>query len=149
MAKPIGGGLPLGAVLATQETAGVLEPGMHGTTFGGNPVACAAGIATMNEIVENNLMQRAADLGSHFLARLNEIASFVPSKVREVRGLGLMLGMELDQEGEPVVAALREEGILINCTDQTVLRFLPPLIIQRDHIDHLVPVLTKALKALP
>jgi len=142
MAKPIGGGLPLGAILATSGAASVLEPGMHGTTFGGNPVACAAGVAVINEILEKGLIQHAADIGMYLLESLRALQTAFPKRVREVRGFGLMAGMELLGDGEPVVAALRERRILINCTDKTVLRFVPPLIIQREHVD----VTTRALR---
>lgn len=145
MAKPIGGGLPLGAILATEEAAAVLEPGMHGTTFGGNPVACAAGVATVSEIVERNLISHAAAIGGYLLDSLRAVHSRFPTIVKEVRGFGLMAGMELSGEGDSVVAALREKKILINCTDQTVLRFLPPLTIERDHVDITMGALQEAL----
>ena len=147
MAKPIGGGLPLGAILATEETAAVLEPGMHGTTFGGNPVACAAGIATVSEIIEQNLVARAESLGTYLLDELRSLQSKFPGLVKEVRGFGLMAGMDLNGEGDSVVNALRDRRILINCTDQTVLRFLPPLTIRREHIDLTRAALEEALSA--
>jgi acetylornithine aminotransferase/acetylornithine/N-succinyldiaminopimelate aminotransferase len=145
MAKPIGGGLPLGAILATDETASVLEPGMHGTTFGGNPVACAAGVATVSEIVEQNLISHAATVGGYLLDSLRSLQTKFPKFVKEVRGLGLMAGMDLSGEGDSIVGLLREKRILINCTDQTVLRFLPPLTIERDHVDITMVALQDAL----
>jgi acetylornithine/N-succinyldiaminopimelate aminotransferase len=136
MAKPIGGGLPLGAILVTEAVASVIEPGMHGTTFGGNPVACAAGSVVVREIMENGLMNHARAMGEVLQGRLIDLQHQFPSLVREVRGFGLMVGMELSTEGDPVVTALRtEKRILLNCTDKTVLRFVPPLIVQREHID--------------
>lgn len=134
LAKPIGGGLPLGAILGTDAVADTLQPGMHGTTFGGNPVACAAGAAVLEELVATNLMQQVAENGAFFMGRLMQLCSDFHSLCKEARGKGLMLGLELARDGNPVVAAMRERGILINCTDTTVLRFVPPLIITRDEI---------------
>lgn len=134
VAKPVGGGLPLGAFLAKAEIASVLEPGMHGTTFGGNPVACAAGIAVLNEIMNNGLMKQAETMGNLLKTKLIELKKEFPNLVTNVRGYGCMAGMELSRDGEPVVTALRDKGILLNCTNQNVLRFLPPLIVQEEHI---------------
>ena len=138
LAKPIGGGLPLGAILAGPAVADVLQPGMHGTTFGGNPVACAAGIAVLQEIEERGLMQNAEKTGSMLKTGLLALMKEFPGLVKEVRGLGLMLGMQLSRDGDPFVSAMRDRGILINCTDSNVLRFLPPLIISAEHVDQTV-----------
>jgi predicted acetylornithine/succinylornithine family transaminase len=135
LAKPIGGGLPLGAILATEEIASVLEPGMHGTTFGGNPVACAAGSAVLSEIEEKGLIVRAASLGEKLKEGLRGLKDQFPGLIREVRGFGLMVGAELDRSGDGIASAMMERGILINCTDTTVLRFLPPLIIDESHVN--------------
>jgi len=147
LAKPIGGGLPLGAILSSTTIAALLEPGTHGTTFGGNPVACAAGTAVINEIMEQQLMRNAAAMGGLMKERLLALQKLFPKLITEVRGFGLMLGLQLTVDGEPAVAAMRERGILINCTDQTVLRFLPPLIVQTEHVnetcDQLKEVLTE------
>jgi predicted acetylornithine/succinylornithine family transaminase len=141
LAKPIGGGLPLGAILATGDVASVLEPGMHGTTFGGNPVACAAGAAVLEEIDEKKLIARAALLGEKLKEGLKGLAEEYPGLIREVRGFGLMAGAELDRSGDEITAAMRDKGILINCTDTTVLRFLPPLIIEASHVDETISAL--------
>jgi acetylornithine/N-succinyldiaminopimelate aminotransferase len=148
MAKPIGGGLPLGAILAHEDVAGVLEPGMHGTTFGGNPVACAAGIAVLEEIDARGLVASAAQRGARLKAGLESIAADFPRIVREVRGFGLMLGLELDRPGDAAVDEMRNRGILINCTDSTVLRFLPPLIIGDEHVDATVGALREVIAAI-
>jgi acetylornithine aminotransferase len=148
MAKPIGGGLPLGAILGAQSVADVLEPGMHGTTFGGNPVACAAGIAVLTEIERRKLMNNAEAMGALLLSGLRRLAGEFPMLVREVRGLGLMAGMELTVECEPAVTAMRERGILINGTDRTVLRFLPPLIVKPVHITRTITALRAVLAEL-
>ncbi|MBP1655374.1 MAG: argD2 [Bacteroidetes bacterium] len=135
LAKPLGGGLPLGAILAKGDAATVLEPGTHGTTFGGNPVACAAGAAVLSEIVEGGVMRHCADIGRLLKSRLEGLQREFPDRVREVRGFGLMLGMELTVPGDPVVSAMQGKGVLINCTDTTVLRFVPPLIIDEEHVE--------------
>jgi predicted acetylornithine/succinylornithine family transaminase len=145
LAKPIGGGLPLGAILATKDVASVLEPGMHGTTFGGNPVACAAGVAVLEEIEEKDLTGRAAALGERLKDGLKGLAKEFPVLIKEVRGFGLMAGAELDRSGEGIAEAMRERGILINCTDTTVLRFLPPLIIEPSHVDETITTLRDIL----
>ncbi len=141
MAKPIGGGLPLGAILATEEVSTVLEPGMHGTTFGGNPVACAAGVALLEEIKEKDLTGRAASVGAMLKTGLQTLAGEFPGLIKEVRGYGLMAGAELTQNGDGVSDAMRDKGILINCTDTTVLRFLPPLIIEKPQVDETIAAL--------
>ena len=146
LAKPIGGGLPLGAILAGEDVASVLQPGMHGTTFGGNPVACAAGAAVLEEIEEKNLTARAASLGGRLMNGLRSLGREFPL-IREVRGYGLMVGAELDRPGDAITDAMREKGILINCTDTTVLRFLPPLIIGEEHVDQTLSTLKGILAA--
>ncbi|MBI3365092.1 MAG: aspartate aminotransferase family protein [Ignavibacteriae bacterium] len=145
IAKPIGGGLPLGAILGNEAVADVLEPGVHGTTFGGNPVACAAGIVVLDEVMERGLMKNAETVGLFLKEQLHQVKHKYPSLVKDVRGYGLMVGMELTQECDSLVAALRERGILLNCTNQTVLRFLPPLIIQEEHIEEAIGHLTSVL----
>jgi acetylornithine aminotransferase len=147
MAKPIGGGLPLGAILGGPRVADVLQPGNHGTTFGGNPVACAAGIAVLSEIADRGLQDHARRMGEIFLTLLRDLGAQYPDLVREVRGYGLMVGLELTREGDPAVAAMRERGILINCTDKTVLRFVPPLTIQEAEIRRTVETLGKVFAA--
>ena len=146
LAKPIGGGLPLGAILGAASVADVLQPGMHGTTFGGNPVACAAGLAVLDEIEESNLMAHAGAMGDLLLDRLRALAAAHPALVKEARGLGLMAGLELHVEADPVVAAMRERGILLNATDRTVVRFVPPLIVGPAEIERTVAELGEVLR---
>ena len=148
LAKPIGGGLPLGAILGAPSVADVLHPGMHGTTFGGNPVACAAGIAVLEEIEERGLMQNATAMGNLLFSRLRECALAFPKLCKEVRGVGLMAGLELTGEAEPVVTAMRERGILINGTDKTVLRFVPPLVVNAEEIHRTVDTLRDVLTGI-
>ncbi len=145
LAKPLGGGLPLGAILVSETLKDVLQPGNHGTTFGGNPVACAAGKVVLTEVVENGLMKNAEKVGSYFLERLRNIQIELPHSVKEVRGKGLMLGMELSFPGKAIVDAMLERKIIINCTHTNVLRFLPPLIAQREHVDTVCNVLREVL----
>ncbi len=145
LAKPLGGGLPLGAILVNERVEDVLKPGNHGTTFGGNPVACAAGKVVLNEVVHNGLMKNAAAVGSYFLEQLNALQRDFPTLVKSVRGRGLMVGVELAVEGKPILDALLERKIIINVTSKTVLRFLPPLIIEPMHVDRLYSALTEIL----
>ena len=148
LAKPIGGGLPLGAILGAESVADVLQPGMHGTTFGGNPVACAAGVAVLEEIEEKGLAAHATAVGAYFLARLKQLAAEFPAVVKEARGLGLMLALELHGEADPIVIAMRERGILVNATDKTVLRFVPPLVITEDEVEVAVAALREVLAGM-
>lgn len=141
LAKPLGGGLPLGAILVSAELKDVLKPGNHGTTFGGNPVACAAGKVVVQEIVENGLMKNAAETGTYFIERLRALQGEMPNLIKEVRGKGLMLGVELTFPGKQIVDAMLEQRIIINCTHGNVLRFLPPLVVERKHIDELCQTL--------
>lgn len=145
VAKPLGGGLPIGAILGNEVVANVFEPGVHGTTFGGNPVACAAGIAVLREIMEQGLMQNAERMGQLLKSKFLELQHEFPALIREVRGYGLMLGIDLTRDADPVVNAMRERHILINGTNQTVLRFLPPLIINEKHIDETIAALRVCL----
>ena len=148
VAKPIGGGLPLGAFLGNAAVADVLEPGVHGTTFGGNPVACAAGAVVLQEILDGGLMKNAERMGTLLRSELVKLQSEFPAIVKEVRGFGLMLGIQLDRDGEPIVTVMRERRILVNCTDQTVIRFLPPLIIEEQHINETARALREVLSGL-
>ena len=146
IAKPLGAGLPLGAILGNAEVAEVLQPGVHGTTFGGNPVACAAGIAVVNEIMQNGAMENAAKMGNLLMAKLNELKKEFPTLAREVRGYGLMVGVELTRDGEEYATRMREKHVLINCTNQNVLRFLPPLIINESHVEETVTKLRETFR---
>lgn len=141
LAKGLGGGMPIGALLATDKAAQAFTPGSHGSTFGGNPLACAAGLASLEALLEDNIIIQAVDqLGRDFmkgLHRLKEKYGFV----RDVRGQGLLIGMELDFEGKEIVTACLREGFLINCTMDRVLRFMPPLIVSAEEIDQLLAVL--------
>ncbi len=141
LAKGLGAGMPIGALLATDKASAAFTPGAHGSTFGGNPLACTAGLASLDTLLEDNIIiQNVEALGKHFLDRLAALKAKY-SFIRAVRGRGLLIGMELDFEGKDIVAACMKEGFLINCTVNTVLRFMPPLIVSEEEIDQLVDVL--------
>ncbi len=145
VAKPLAGGLPVAAILTTNEVSQVMHPGLHGTTFGGGPLACAVAVAVLKTIEREGLVRRAARLGDYFRGKLESLQPKHAS-IREVRGLGLMLGIELDSEAmaRAMVSATLARGFIINRTHQTVLRFLPPFIIEKKHIDALVKALDEA-----
>ncbi len=134
LAKSIAGGLPMGAVLLG-EKVGKLPPQVHGSTFGGNPLACAAALAALDVIEQNDLVERAAELGDWFLAQLRGIRSPL---IREVRGLGLMVGIELKQKVTPYLQALMARGVLALPAGLTVMRFLPPLVIEKSDLEKVV-----------
>jgi acetylornithine/N-succinyldiaminopimelate aminotransferase len=144
VAKPLAAGLPLGAILTNNQVATGMHPGMHGTTFGGGPLACAVAIQFLTLLDE--LMPHVREMSAYFHAGLESIKAR-HSCVREVRGLGLMLGVDLDsgERARAVVGELLRRGILINRTNETVLRFLPPYIIQKKHVDQVVGELDAAL----
>jgi acetylornithine aminotransferase/acetylornithine/N-succinyldiaminopimelate aminotransferase len=135
-AKPLAGGLPLGAVLCTEEVARAMHAGMHGTTFGGGPLACAVGIAVIDTIEKDGLLAHATEVGNYFQAQLHDLAKRHDTIV-DVRGKGLMIAAELDSAelAKLIVAEMLKRHILINCTSDTVLRFLPPYILERSHVD--------------
>ncbi|MBE0697370.1 MAG: acetylornithine/succinylornithine family transaminase [Anaerolineaceae bacterium] len=141
LAKSIGGGLPMGAVLIS-ESVGKLPPQVHGTTFGGNPLACAAALASMDVLESNHLPERSAELGAWFIEQLKGIQSPL---IREVRGLGLMVGIELRQKVTPYLQALMAKGILALPAGLTVMRFLPPLVIEKSALEEVVEAVRDVL----
>ena len=145
VAKPLAGGLPLGAILTTERVASSFHPGMHGTTFGGGPLACAVAIQFVRE--EKKLLKHVRAVGEYFHAALARLDKKHKS-IQDVRGVGLMQAMELDSPelAKAVARQLLHEGIIINRTHETVLRFLPPYIIQKKHVDHLIGALDAALE---
>jgi len=149
IAKALGGGLPLGAFLGNERVEEVFTYGVHGTTFGGNPVACAAAKVVLDEILERDLMKRASVIGDAVKSGVQKIQQELPGIIREVRGFGCMLGIELKSEGQPVVDMMQERGLLINCTNTNVLRLLPPYIVQPEHCDILLHELREVLSSLP
>jgi len=148
IAKAVGGGLPLGAILGNERVAEVFSYGEHGTTFGGNPVACAAGCAVMEEIIQKDLMKQAGVIGTYIKSKALELQKEFPSIIKDVRGEGCMLGIEIDWEGQPIVDELLNRGLLINCTNKTVLRLLPPYIVPQKLCDLLISELRSIFKSI-
>jgi acetylornithine/N-succinyldiaminopimelate aminotransferase len=142
-AKPLACGLPLGVIVSNEKAAAAIGPGMHGTTFGGGPLACRVALEFLD--ILGPLLPEIHRLGSEFRIELTELARH-HSFIREVRGHGLMIGVELDIPGKQIVLDAMAEGLLINCTHDTVLRFLPPYIISDEEIDRAVSVLAQVLK---
>jgi acetylornithine/succinyldiaminopimelate/putrescine aminotransferase len=135
LAKALGGGFPLGAILGSERVADVLHPGSHGSTFGGNPVACAAGVAVVRELTDGGVLGNVVRVGEKFRERLEALRRKFPELVLEIRGRGLMIGIELAFDAELVSGQLREKGILVNVTDKVVLRVVPPLTIDWGHVE--------------
>ena len=142
MAKGIGGGVPMGAILATDKVASAFVPGDHGTTFGGGPLVCAAANAVLDVFEEDNILDNVNEVGDYFISELKKLDKDV---ISQVRGKGLMVGLELTKPGAEYVDKLREAGFLINCTAGNVLRFVPPLIITKEEIDQFIKALDEIL----
>lgn len=142
LAKGLAGGVPIGAVLMTAEVAAAMPKGGHGSTFGGNPLAAAAGLAVLQEIEERGLMAHARAMGERLVAGLRALGD---GRVREVRGRGLMVGLELREKAAPVIQALREEGLLTIAGGATVIRLLPPLVVSPEQIDDAVARIGRVL----
>jgi len=145
MAKGIAGGVPMGAI-GIDRRVGEIEKQSHTSTFGGNPLACAAAVAAIDALTGEDLPRRAADTGAYFVRRLREIKS---DRIREIRGLGLMIGIEMKDKAGPIAQALMQEGVLALLAGTTVLRFLPPLVITREQVDRVVESLARVLAAKP
>jgi acetylornithine/N-succinyldiaminopimelate aminotransferase len=146
LAKGLGGGFPIGATLAKESIAQAFVPGSHASTFGGNPLACSAALATLDVLMEGNfLLDNCKRMGDYFVERLR----FLKQRhacIRDIRGKGLLIGLELSIAGQPIVLDCLERGLLINCTMDRVLRFMPPLIIMKEEIDLLISTLDEILK---
>ncbi len=145
LAKGLGNGMPIGACLAQDKVAELLGPGKHGSTFGGNPVACAAGLATLRVLERDDLYRRARNLGDHLLAEFRAALNGCAS-VREIRGSGLMLGIELDRPCGELVQRATDRGLLINVTTDSVVRLLPPLILSDGEASRLVETLAALIR---
>jgi acetylornithine/N-succinyldiaminopimelate aminotransferase len=146
LAKPLAGGIPMGAMLCTDAAARAITPGMHGTTFGGNPFACAVAIAVIDEIKQSNLLTHVTETGDYFIAQLKALQQKHPA-ILEVRGTGLMLGVELNSDtlAKAILSGMMQRHILINRTHETVLRLLPPFLITRAHVDQAITALDDLL----
>jgi acetylornithine/N-succinyldiaminopimelate aminotransferase len=146
LAKALGGGLPIGAMIAKSEIAAVLTPGTHGSTFGGNPVACSAALGVLDALEQDGVIANAAEVGGYLISRLREIAKACPN-VRQVRGLGMIIGVVLNHEAKGVVEACLKEHLIVNGTADNVLRLLPPLNLTREEADNGLAIIERALKA--
>ena len=144
LAKALAGGPPIGALLTTEGLAASLGPGTHGSTFGGNPLVCAAALAAMQTINEKTLLDNCRAMGAYLTEKLEQLKGKY-SLIKEIRGLGLIIGVELTIEGGPLVIKAMERGLLMNCTVGNVLRFVPPLIVNRAEIDEAMTILDEVL----
>ncbi|WP_449621691.1 ornithine--oxo-acid transaminase [Robertmurraya sp. Marseille-Q9965] len=143
LGKALGGGVfPISCVVANEEILGVFNPGSHGSTFGGNPMACAVSIASLNVLVNEKLAERSHELGEYFKTKLKEIDNPV---IKEVRGRGLFIGVELHEEARPYCEKLKDEGLLCKETHDTVIRFAPPLVIKQEELDWAIERIKKVL----
>lgn len=147
LAKPLAGGIPIGAMLCTEAAASSFTPGMHGTTFGGNPLACAVAIAVIDEIKNSELLEHVTSSGSYFLSELMKL-KVKHTSVIDVRGRGLMIGVELDSPtlAKEILQGMLDRRIILNRTHETVLRFLPPFLIKQEHIDLTIKALDELLE---
>ena len=142
-AKPLACGIPLGFIAANERAAASIASGMHGSTFGGGPLACRVALEFFD--ILDPLLPKIAETGSYFRMRLTELAKRY-GFIREVRGIGLMIGVELDMPGKQIVLDAMAEGLLINCTHDTVLRMLPPYILTEQDVDRAITVLNRVFK---
>ena len=144
LAKALGNGLPIGAMLSTEEFSNAFGPGSHASTFGGTPLVTAAAKAVLKSLLEDGWIDNSRQMGEYFKGRLEDLSER-HHIIKDVRGLGLILGVELDRPGAPIVDACTERGFLINCIQDNVLRFIPPLIVEKKEIDLLVEALDEIL----
>lgn len=147
LAKALAGGAPIGTMLAKDTFAAAFVPGTHGSTFGGNPLVCAAAIATIRTILEDGLLNRCEEIGEYLTGELEGLAR-KHSCIKEVRGVGLMIGMSLTIPGAEIVKKGHERGILLNVTHDTVLRFVPPLVVTKQEINAMIVILDEILSEL-
>ena len=147
LAKGLGNGVPIGACLARGTAAGLMQPGNHGSTFGGNPLSCAVGLTVINEIEEKGLCQRAAELGERMVTRFNERLG-PRNNVKEIRGKGLMIGIELDSACGDLVTKALEKGLLINVTAEKVIRLLPHLTTSDEEADQIVDMVSALVESI-
>jgi len=148
LAKSLGGGTAIGAMVARPEVAKCLVPGTHASTFGGNPLACAASIAVFETIDKEGLLENAARMGNYSLERLRSLQERFPQHISEVRGLGLMIGIELQKEGSQLVRTCLDRRLILNCTHEKVIRFMPPLGVSQSHLDKGIAILEEVLGEL-
>ncbi|WP_136524579.1 acetylornithine transaminase [Geomonas ferrireducens] len=148
LAKALAGGAPIGAMLATDRLAESFTPGTHGSTFGGNPLVTAAAVATIRAIQEEGILNRTEEMGEYLMGELEALHKKFPSLIKDVRGIGLMIGVELAIPGGDIVKTALSRGLLLNCAQEKVLRFVPPLIVGKKEVDDMIAGLTEILAAL-
>ena len=144
-AKALGSGFPIGAVIAKENFANAFSYGNHGTTYGGNPLACAAALETLEVIEDEDICEMARVRGEYMMTRLRDLSNNWPA-IRDVRGMGLMIGVELSFAGADVVVEMMKRGVLSNCASDVVIRLVPPLIISKEEIDKVIDVLVESIK---
>ncbi|NQV04823.1 MAG: aspartate aminotransferase family protein [Candidatus Omnitrophica bacterium] len=144
LAKSLGGGLPIGAMVASKKFSDVLKPGMHASTFGGSPIACSAALATFEAIKKEKLLLNTQKMGAYLVERLEELKKKHPV-IKEVRGMGLMIGVELTIEGKDIVEECFKEKVLINCAHGHVLRLMPGMIVTKKQVDRTIKILDKVM----
>ena len=144
MSKSLGGGVPIGAIMAREEVAASLTPGTHASTFGGNPLVCAAAIATIEAIEEENMLENTRNMGEYAKDKLSQLQQNHIS-IDHILGMGLMIGIQLSEPGGEIVKSCWEKGLRINCTQDTVLRFMPAMNVTAELIDQSVEILNEAL----
>ncbi len=145
LAKAVGNGFPVGVMMATDRVASAFQPGSHASTFGGNPLAMAAALATLDAILKDGILENVRKVGAYFIKRLHELKK-KSSIIKEIRGRGLIIGIEISIDGSPIVNACMDRGLLINCTGGSVLRFVPPLTITEKDVDAAVAILGEVIK---
>ena len=144
LAKAVGNGFPVGVMMATDRVASAFQPGSHASTFGGNPLAMAAALATLETILKDGILENVRKVGAYFIKRLHELKK-KSSIIKEIRGRGLIIGIEISIDGSPIVNACMDRGLLINCTGGSVLRFVPPLTITEKDVDAAVAILGEVI----
>jgi acetylornithine aminotransferase len=144
LAKALGNGLPIGAMLSTEALSTAFGPGSHASTFGGTPLVTAVSKAVLSSLLNDGRLEHCRNMGAYFMARLEELKKR-HACIKEVRGLGLIIGVELDRPGAPVLEACVQRGFLINCAQEKVLRFVPPLVVTEKEIDQLIEALGSVL----
>jgi acetylornithine/N-succinyldiaminopimelate aminotransferase len=148
LSKTLGGGVAIGAMMAKPEIAASLVPGTHASTFGGNCIACAAGIATIEAIEEEGMIENCVKTGQYAVDKLDQLKNKYPNVIDHVRGKGVMIGIQLKSPGGEIVAKCLENGLRINCTQDTVLRFMPAMNVTSAEIDKAIKILDKVLKSM-
>jgi len=147
MAKALGGGAPIGCMMTKDHIAESLTPGSHASTFGGNPLVCSAALASLNTIIDEKLPENAQLVGAYLMEKLRSLKSKF-SVIKEVRGRGLLIGMELNVEGKELVSKCMKAGLILNCIGSSIIRFAPPLVISQQHVDEAIPVIESGLADL-